>query len=177
MHNGTGDGDALLLADGELAGLVVGFVGHIDVVKDAVDLAVDFVSPDAFGDADVLSSGNGGQEVEALEDEADLFSAESCAAVGFDVGDVAAVDPELARSRAEHEAEDVHEGALAAAGRSHNGDELAGLEGQVDVKEDGDVESALGEGFGDAFCLEQWLGHEGGHSKLRVSTGSCRRAR
>ena len=49
---------------------------------------------------------------------------------------------------------DVHEGALAAAARPHDGDKLTAGYLQVDIKEDGGLERAAGEGLAELFGFD-----------------------
>src|SRR5262249_45873227 len=75
LDQGTGDGDALLLAAGQLAGQVLGTVAEADAVqgfaRSVVPVVVGCVERDEGG-LDVLGGGQGGDQVEGLEDEAEL---------------------------------------------------------------------------------------------------------
>ena len=75
------------------------------------------------------------QQVEALEDEADLGVADDGALVAAELRDVGAVEDVRAGGRAVEAADDVHQRRLAGAGRSHDGHELAGVDAQVDAVE------------------------------------------
>ena len=77
---GAGDGDALLLAAGELVGAVVEAALDVEQVGEVVEEDWSVLEGlaeggDVVGDLDVAHGGEGGQEVEALEDEADLGAA------------------------------------------------------------------------------------------------------
>ena len=127
---GAGHGDALLLAAGELLGHVFGAVGEADALEhlgDAAfalgggDLAVDQSHLDVLGDVEVVD------EVEALEDEADADVAADDGELVLGVaGHVLAEKHVGARGRLVDEAQHVEQRRLAAAGRSHDGQELAG---------------------------------------------------
>ena len=74
---------------------------------------------------DIFERGGAGEEVEALEDEADLAVADGGECVGVEGGDVDAVEAGRAAGRAVEAAEHVHQGGLAGAAGAHDGDELA----------------------------------------------------
>ena len=84
---------------------------------------------------DVLHGGSAGEEIEALEDEADLGVANHRALVAVEGRDVDAVEVVGAGGRAVEASQDVHQRRLAGAGRSHDGHELAGLDVEVDAGE------------------------------------------
>ena len=73
----AGHGDALLLAAGELGGPVVEAVAEADGVDEAVDpRVVGLAAGDRQRQEDVLPRVEDGQQVEGLEDEADLVAAQ-----------------------------------------------------------------------------------------------------
>src|SRR3546814_6099901 len=71
-------------------------------------------------------------QVEALEDEADLLVAQLAALVVRQALDVFAVEGELAAGEGLQQPGDVEEGGLAGTGRTGDGDELAFLHVQVE---------------------------------------------
>jgi len=76
-------------------GLGEGFVGHLDGFKSGIDLLVIMVATtDALGDGEVLVGVDGGQEVEALKDEADFVAAEAGAVGVGKLGDIGAIEKE-----------------------------------------------------------------------------------
>ena len=85
---GAGDGDALLLAAGELAGVLVGLLGDADAFQQlhgvGLDLGAGAMAHANRGEGDVLHGRQMREEVELLEDHADL------AADGGDVAHVMA---------------------------------------------------------------------------------------
>ena len=95
-----------------------------------------------MGDFDVAHGGEGGEKVEALEDEADLGAAHFGALGVGEFGEVGAVDEDRAGGGVGEAAEDVEEGGFSGAGGADDGDELAGGDGEVDVAEGGDLEFA-----------------------------------
>ncbi len=93
VGEGAGDGDALLFAAGELGREVVGAVGQSDVVEELVRARGGvWRAAELERDAHVLEGGEGGDELEALEHEADFFAAESCALIFRERGEVGAVE-------------------------------------------------------------------------------------
>ena len=80
------------------------------------------------GEGDVVGNRERRQQVEELKDEADLLAAHVRELVISELGQVATVQDQPARRRAIHRAAHVEEGRLAAAGRAHEGDEIARID-------------------------------------------------
>ena len=77
MDERAGDGDALLLAAGELRGAVRAAVAQADGLDELLDPPVVGLRPgDRERQDEVLLRGEDRQEVERLEDEADLVAAQ-----------------------------------------------------------------------------------------------------
>ena len=138
VPSGAGDGYPLLLTSGELLGEVGGAVGDVHALEDVVyhlfalgglDLHVD------EGQLDVLEDVQLVDEVEALEDEADVAFAVLGALFLFQCADFLAEELVLARGGVVEEAEDVEEGGFTAAGGTHDGYEFALLDVEGDVVE------------------------------------------
>ena len=129
IHQRARDGDALLLAAGELAGQVVLAAAQADggerVARPLALLAQRHVAVEQR-QLDVLDGAGARKQVEVLEDEAELAVADRGALVGRQRRHVGAVEPIGAARRPVETAEDVHERRLARARRAHDGDELAG---------------------------------------------------
>ena len=124
---------------------------------------------DVVGDLDVAHGGERGQQVEALEDEADLGAAHFGAFGIGEFGEVDAVDEDGAGGGAGEAAEDVEERGFAGAGGADDGDELAGGDGEVDVAEGGDLE------FAGAVGLAEVLGEDDGRvTRLWIRRGGQR---
>ena len=128
-----------------------------------VELALGGVAEvgDVVGDLDVAHGGEGGKQVEALEDEADAGAAHFGALGVGELGEVGALDGDGAGGSGGEATEDVEEGGLAGAGGAYDGDEFAWLDGEADVTEGGDFEFAgavgLAEVLGDDDRLHVWL--------------------
>jgi hypothetical protein len=74
---GTSDGNTLLLATGEFVGLVLEAIGQTNRLNDLVEqLLVGRIAAEIERKGDVLDRGEGGNEVERLEDKADLRAAQ-----------------------------------------------------------------------------------------------------
>src|SRR5690606_26501770 len=144
---------------------------HVD---DAVQPSrVGFGAGDGGGEGDVLFCGEGGQEVELLEDEADLVAAEFGEGFVAQAGDGGVADGDGAAVGGVESGQAVHERRLARARGAHDGGELAGVELDGDVAERDDLRltdtiglpEALG---GDGGCLYRGCG---GHDALSFDDG------
>src|SRR5216683_2101093 len=111
---------------------------------------------DVVGDFDVAHGGEGGEKVEALEDEADLGATHSGAFGVGEFGEVGSVDEDRTGGGVGEAAEDVEEGGFSGAGGADDGYELAGSDGEVDLAEGGDLE------FAGAIGLAEILGEDDG---------------
>ncbi len=132
----AGDRDALLLAAGELGGEVVQAVGHAHRRQRPFGAAAALGAVQAgVGERqfDVGERGGAGDEVEGLEDEAELAVAQVGELVLVEVVGVGAVDQVAPAGGDVEAAKDVHQRALAAAGAAHDRDEVAALDAQRDA--------------------------------------------
>ena len=112
IDQGPGDGDALALAAGQFVGLVVGPRFQADGFQlfhgpfrpfPAADTGVD------QGQGDIVQGGDAGQEVEVLEDEANVLVADDGQFIVAEVGDFLAAELIRTRRRPVQAAQDVHE--------------------------------------------------------------------
>ena len=138
VDEGAGDGDALLLAAGELVGVVVGAGCEADGLEGlegagAAGFGGVAVALVEEGEFDVFEGGGAGEEVEALEDESDFLVADVGEFVAVELGDVCAVEEVVAGGGAVEAADHVHEGGFAGAAGAHEGDEFAGLDVECDA--------------------------------------------
>ena len=114
--DGPGDGYPLLLAAGHLAGLVGGAVKHGHPLQGRLAALVALIDADALVDKrqlHVLPGGEGGNEVVALKDKADLLIADVGQLTVTQLGDVGAVQMIVAISGDVQTAQDVHQGGFA----------------------------------------------------------------
>jgi hypothetical protein len=118
---------------------------------------------DVMGYFNVAHGGERGQQVEALEDEADLGAAGLGAFCVGEGGEVDAVDQHRAAGGAGETAKDVEEGGFAGAGGTDDGDELAWCDGEVDLAEGGNFQLA------GAVGLAQIAGEDDGLRRREVA--------
>jgi hypothetical protein len=138
VDQGAGDGYALALAAGELVGLVVHAGAEPDLGEDllgALDACAGGCAVVDEGQLDVMQGGGAGEQVEGLEDEADLLVADAGELIVVELGDVVTVEPVAALRRRVEAAEEVHQRGFAGAGGSHDGDVLVVLDADVDALE------------------------------------------
>src|ERR1043165_3879871 len=136
--DGAGEWGSLLLAAGKLQRLGVHLVFELEHAEDfasafGVAAAVFAAAVYAFGELEVAFGGEGREEVEALEVEADFASADVGAARVRGGCAVFVVHDDASASRGEQAAEEVQHRRLAAARSPHDGDELALLHVQRDA--------------------------------------------
>ncbi|MNF61755.1 hypothetical protein D3C84_434150 [compost metagenome] len=133
VHQGAGDGYALLLAAGELVGSVLQALAQAQAGEQGGGALAALLGRGAGidgGDLDVFPRRGRGNQVVALEDEAERLAAQPGELVVVEVGDVLAGETVAAFAGAVQAAEDVHQGGFARARGADDGDELAGADGQ-----------------------------------------------
>src|SRR5579864_3618801 len=81
----------------------------------------------------ILQRGGTGRQIEALKHKSDLLIANECQSLFVVLGYVKIFEKITARTRAVEAAQDIHERRLAAAARSHDGQELAVTDGEIDT--------------------------------------------
>ena len=138
----AGDGDALLLAAGELGGEPVGHVAEPDVDQRVERFLPRLCAPHAVElprQRHVLGGGQRRDEVELLEDVADAAASGSGAVRAAERAEVLPGDRDGAGGRDVEAAEQVQERRLARARRAHDGDQLAEPDVEVDVDERADL--------------------------------------
>jgi hypothetical protein len=163
-HQGASNCDALLLTAGELGGLVTEPVGKAQGGDQPGEpFRVGLAAGEGERQADVLGSGEGGDEVVRLEHETDPVATQQGPLPLGEVGDVDLARTGRGVSGQHHAAgvdgvqagQRVHQGRLAGPGRAHDGGERAAV--QVDR---GAVEGADGGGTV-AVGLDQIVGTDG----------------
>ena len=183
-HVGTGDhgaghGDALLLAAGQLAGTVVEALGQAEGVDELGEEGLVRLLAGQFQrQQDVLLSGQGGQQVEGLEDETDALPAEEGELLVVEGVELLATQHHPARGDLVQPGQAVHQGGLAGARGAHDGGEGAPGEGDVDAVEGGHlglsgaVDLAQVDGLGHQFLLRGGRGDDGlSHDRGPFRTG------
>src|SRR5690606_18284804 len=136
VDEGAGDRDALALAAGELGGAAVGPLAKADLLQGcqgALAGGLRAGAADQQRQFDVLNCREHREQVVELEDEAHLPGPELGALVVRERRGVGAIDQDLALVDRVQSRQAVEQGRLATAGRSHDRDHLAALDGQVDA--------------------------------------------
>ena len=136
LHHGAGEGHALALAAGELAGHAVEVVGEADDLGELCDATVALGLGDLGVDEaelDVVADAHRGIQGIVLEDHGDVTVA------GVNVVHAHAVDEQLARGNVLEAGDHAKRGGLAAARRSDEHGEAAVVDGEVHVLDDGDL--------------------------------------
>jgi hypothetical protein len=132
VGEGAGDGHALLLAARELRRVMVRAVGEVDVFE---ELPPAFARPADARDLqrreDVFERRHRRDEMERLEDEAELAAAQGGQSVLAHRGDLLAVDEDAAGGRRVEPGDEAEQRGLARARGADDGDELPVGDGQV----------------------------------------------
>ena len=116
---------------------MVGPIRQADDVEATLGALLHLVGGDAppaveHGQLDVFERGRAGEEIEALEDEAEFLVAEVGELVAVQLGDVHAIEQVASRRRPIQAPQCIHEGGFARAARAHDGHELALVEFERD---------------------------------------------
>src|SRR6267378_3352474 len=136
-HQRPGDGDALPLAPGKRGWPRARLVGEADPVErlPRSALRVGNAVAEEVGQENVLQRGEGGEQVEALEDEPDLRVPQGGKLRVGDGAQIAAEHQRFARELAIQAAQDVQQRALSAAALALDRKELAAAHREVDAAE------------------------------------------
>ena len=122
----AGEGDPLLLAARELRGVVVAAVAQSHPLQQLVGAEARIEAAQLEGDLDVLPRGQGGDEVEGLEDEADLLRAQPRPRVLAQRAELDAVEEDAPAGGPVEAGHQREQRALAAARRAEDGHVRAG---------------------------------------------------
>ena len=126
-HEGTGEGDALLLSAAQLNGIVGRAVEQTDLIEKLTGAwhAVARLPGQLMREQYVFFCCKRGDELVALEHKADFGPAHARHVVFRKVGDVHAVQEDAARRWRVQTGEKAQQSALAATGGTHDGDEFS----------------------------------------------------
>ena len=156
----AGDRDPLLLAAGELVGLVGEPVTEPDGRDHlVVPLGVGLAAGDRQREQDVLLGGERRDQVVGLEDEADLVAAQPGQRLVLELGEVLVADEHRALVGGVERGAAVHQRRLAGPARPHHGGELAGRQVEGDVVEGDDARLARAVGLGQAHHARRCVAH------------------
>ncbi len=142
MGEGPRHGHPLLLAPRELRRVVVPAVAEAHPREQLLRAGPPVLAPQLQRDLDVLARGQGRDEVEGLEDEADRLRPHAGPLVLGERGEVVAVEHHAAAGRPVQAGEQAEQRALAAARGAGDGQEGAGLEVERGISKDGDLAPA-----------------------------------
>src|SRR5690349_19288619 len=135
----AGDGDALLLPAGQLIGKVMRAVGEADACEEITSAGRGAtVAAELEGNLDVLERGEGGDQLEALEDEADLRPAKLRSLIFRQARQVGAVEQHRAAGGNIKAREESEQRGLAAPRWSNDGDESPVGHGERDIAQHGE---------------------------------------
>ena len=169
--DGARDRDALLLAARQLGGRVARPIDQPDLIEGREGGG----PPRAFviaaieqGQLDILECGGARQQVEPLEDEAQIAPSQQRALVAAEALDMMASEQEAAGGRHVEAAEDVHRRRFARSRRAHHGHEVARSDIEIDALQRLERGLAAAEAFGDADQPDQGIGRRSGHHRAHL---------
>src|SRR2546423_10085193 len=155
-----GDRDTLLLAAGELARPVGAPIAEADLAGELLEpTLLRLLAGDRQREHDVLLRRQHREQVEELEDEADVLTPELRQLRVVQLRDVRAVDVDVARGRAVEPGEQVHQGRLAGAGRPHHRRQLLARDVEIDATQRVDGRVALAVTAAERASRGHRLGH------------------
>lgn len=147
MNQRPGDGDPLLLPPGETVGVAAGAVRKADLIQERFRASFPRLGANPFQlqrKKKILQNGEGGDEIEELEDEADVGAAKESPLPLGEPGELRAADGHLPRSGQIDAADEVEERRLPGAASPHQGDELPPAELGAEVLQDHPLAVTLG---------------------------------
>ena len=155
-----GDGHPLALAAGEFVRFMMPSVAKPEGLDQTGAALVPFPARNPGqqqGQLDVLLGGEPRDEMEKLEDEADLAAAGGGQLVVVEAGDILAFEEIGAAVRGVEQADDVEQGRFARAGRPHDRQVLARLDGQRDLVHGPHLLAADGENTADLAQFDHFF--------------------
>ena len=135
----AGDRHALFLPAREVRRAVVDPLSQSDLVQPLLRVAQGAAARCAAieeGQADILGGGEAGEQMEGLEHEADAAAPQIRQRCVTAIADRVPVETRGAGAGAIEQADDVHQGGLAAPRGAHDGEEIPGLHREIDPLED-----------------------------------------
>src|SRR4051812_10352769 len=163
-HERARDRHALLLASRKLRRMIVLAPFESDAMERIHrGLVALFARPAEVSvnerELDILDCRRAREQIEALKNEADLRVPDDGALVAIERRDVDAVELVRAVSGTVETPEDVHQRRLAGAGRSHDRQELALIDDEVDARKRADFDLAHRIDLGQAMDLDDLIRH------------------
>src|SRR6185369_13800979 len=151
-HKSPGQGDALLLASGQLHGIVIHSVGQPDAFEQRLcpdDTGWYVAAGQLVRQQDVFFGGQRGKQLVALENESDFAPPHQRQLIFGQPGDVHAVNHDGPRGRRVQSCQQPEQRALAAPRSAHDRDKLAGRDFQINSAKDLDAMAPAIEGLGE----------------------------
>jgi len=173
-----GDGHALFLSAGELAGIVIHALGQADDAERGLHVLAalglgEFCEQQ--GQLDILKGGEHGDEVVHLKDEADMARAPLGELVGGHVRDFVAGHGDAAVRGDVEAAKQIEQRGLAGAAGAHEANEIAFIDVEIKALQDLDFFATAAIGFVQSADLNQTVGFSGAvdsdHFVLLLVTG------
>lgn len=133
-HQGTGNGDALLLAARQFGRGMVATVGQPHARQCLLRHATAFLVRDAAidqGQLQILDRRGALEEIESLENEADVIAAENGAVIAAQGPDIDAVKEIMTRSWRVQRSQYIHAGGFSRTRRPEDRNEFTGTDGKV----------------------------------------------
>lgn len=148
VDESTREGDTLLLATGELCGIMVEAVAQAHASEEFHSEVLHLPSTsELFGDHHVLQSGERGDKLEILEDEADVITAHAGAFIFSKFSEVVSGEMYTALAGLIETGTKAEERRLAAAGGADDGAGGGGRKGKGDLLQYGERVAAAVKGF------------------------------
>lgn len=140
VGEGACNRNALLFSSGELHWKMVSAISQSDALEQLIGARGRSIRPLKLeGNLNVLASGECGNQLKALKDEADFFAPQLRSLVFRHCGEVMAVEDHLALRWCIETCQKAEERCLAASGRPDDGDESALWNRKRDIAKNGDL--------------------------------------
>jgi hypothetical protein len=157
-----GERHPLLLASRELNGIVMGAIAKAHPLEEEIGPAPPVLAPELKRYLDVLAGRESGDEMEGLEDEADLLRTDPGSLILVQAAEVLPVEDHATASGAVESRQQAEERALPAPGRADDRDEGAGFHVESDIVQDGELAAAR------EVCLGEGLAAEDGRRRCHT---------
>lgn len=135
IDQSAGEGDALLLASGELTGKMGETLGKSDAAKGFGGFGFVGGAVKVLREHDVLERSEIGHKMKLLKNETDFLGAETGKALFIEMADVDAINDGCAFGGSVEAAENINQRGFAGAGRAHDGNPFAGFDGKRNAVE------------------------------------------
>ena len=156
--DGAREGDALLFAAGKFRRLVFQACADAEQIGNDLEAVwIESICVNVLRESDVVVGVERGQKIEALKDEADFVAAQQSAGGVAHGGEVVAIEKHAPARGLRQAANHVQHGGFSASRRTHDGDEFAGKDFDVDAAQGGHVHFARAIDLPQIFRLKYGL--------------------